>query len=461
MMSDLHEELEEMHEYSHDKGVDYMSDTNNWVCVHVTKYEPKHNEKGEAYIETTGMATGYKLPRATVHVTINQIVGNHGYGNWDAASIVILAPYNDVVHLNGNPQEVAAEDTYFAPNPDTGLVLPSNAYIIKPNKNCEELFVIGEHGATYKTENYTQEEIDKILKLSLSDESKYHSYLSGDIPEYEVERILGYDKKLMKIYDKTKDKRAFIRGILEEDRYVILNHLLRDYVTHKALEKMGYHYVFAHEDIVSGKIAEVARNIGIKGNSGNKGHSNSVEMELEQHGCALVNLVEVMKTKDADSIYTYLTEFKRPLSEEVITNIITDKPLPDIYGTFEEIYNDYVERLKTRYEMYKEDASMSDDVMKHWKNTINKMDKGLKHYSPHIDTTLHRHSQRMKLEYTQALKELKQTPKVFETLQQRLIKRNQGQDEIGEAFDEIFGKRKTNPKQENVIMSLFKENEGK
>lgn len=460
-MSNLQEELEKLPKYGSDEGADYMADMNNWVCVHVTKYEPKNNEKGEKYIETTGMATGYKLPRATVHVTLNQIVGNHGYGNWDAASIVVLAPYNDVVRLNGNPQEVAAEDTYFAPNPDTGLVLPDSAYIVKPDAKCKELFVIGEHGATYKTENYTQQEIDKILKLNLLDESKYRKYLNGDFSEYEVDRILAYDKKLKQLYDKTKDKRAFLRGVMEEDRFVVLNHLLRNYVAHKALEKMGYHYIFAHEDNVSGKIAEVAREAGLKGDSGNKGHSYSVEIELEQHGCALVDLVEVLKTKKVDDIYTYLTESKGPLCEEVIDNILSDKPLPDIHGTFKKVYNGYVEHLKTRYEMDKNSDCIPDEVLKRWENTISKMDKGLEQYNPHINTTLLKHSRRMKLECTIALRELKQNSVAYETLKHLLSKRNRGQDERDKSLGEVLSDKKSDVKPEKFTMSFFKENERK
>jgi len=51
-----------------------MSDTDNWVCVHATKYDPKCNFDGERYIETTATATNYRCPRATIHSTLNWVV---------------------------------------------------------------------------------------------------------------------------------------------------------------------------------------------------------------------------------------------------------------------------------------------------------------------------------------------------------------------------------------------------
>ena len=78
----------------------YMSYMENWLCVHATNYKPKKNKNGQLSIQTTAMASGNKMARATVHVTLNHIVGGHMFGNWDSMPIVILAPYNDVVKEN-------------------------------------------------------------------------------------------------------------------------------------------------------------------------------------------------------------------------------------------------------------------------------------------------------------------------------------------------------------------------
>ena len=458
-MSELTEKLEELPKFYGDDAVDYMSDMKNWVCVHVTKYEPKQNDNGELYIETTGMATGFKLPRGTIHFALNQIVGNNGGGNWDAASIVVLIPYKDVVRQNGNPLEVAAEDTYFAPSPDTGLLLPDNTYTVRPDPNSKELFVIGEHSATYKTDNYTDKEIEMILNLNSLDKEKYYEYLNGDISDSTVKTKLGYNKKLIELYEQTKDKKAFMRGLLEEDRFTILNHLLRDYVTQKAVEKMGYYFVYAHENAASGKIADVACDAGLKGNSGNKGHSNSVAYELEVHGIKLINSVKILKSKNVDEIYQHLTGYKKPLKEEIIDNILSDAPLPDIYNTFEAVYNDYVERYKAHYEMGKDSYFITDKVKKNWETFISQMENGLKAYCPNLDTTIRRHAKRMQLEFTQALKELKKDEKVFTELKQRLAPQSSAQVNIDIELKEILDKPKADTEFESSdFMNLFIEN---
>ena len=458
-MSSLKEKMESLdrENYGYNEGENYMSDTKNWVCIHVTKYEPQNNSEGNLSIKTTGMATGYELPRATVHVTLNQIVSSHMGGNWDAVPIVVLAPYEDVVSKNGNPSEVAAEDTYFTPNPDTGLVLPESAYIIKPNPNNEKLIEIGEHGATYKTDNYTDQEIEEILSICDNwDRKQYERYVNGIVSEYEVPAILGYDDKLIKVYENTKDKQAFMRGIFEEKRFDMLNNILRNATVKMSLEKMGYHYVEAHEDSVSGKIAAVAREAGIEGDSGNKGHSCSVEYELEIQGCAFSRLAKVLKSKNVDDIYDYLTEYKRPLSDEITANILSDTPLPDIHETFEQIYNDYVSQRRSSLEIDKAGNFTPAEFITRRENYLKKMEKGLKEYSPHLYTTLSRHSRRIMIECTQALKELKQDPKVFAELKQRLSGNKENISEIFE--DNSFSDSTRTPNQPNSdFLSIFAE----
>ena len=61
--------------------VKYMSDMNNWVMVHATKYMPRRLSDGSLAIPTTAMATNYDVPRATVHTTLNHIVDANS-GGW-------------------------------------------------------------------------------------------------------------------------------------------------------------------------------------------------------------------------------------------------------------------------------------------------------------------------------------------------------------------------------------------
>ena len=388
-LKDESEIMEEKRLNERNGGIEYMSDMKNWVCVHLTQYEPKRNSDGSLSIETTAMATDYDLPRATVHVTLNQRVGNHGYGNWDKASIIILAPYNDVVAKNGNPQEVATEDTFFIPDPDTGLVLPKSAYIIRPDFKTDKLFEIGEHSATYKAENYTEQEVNDILSMNNWDRDTYEKYMSGDIPEYDIDMVLGYDKNLRKIYDNTKDKKAFLRGMLEEDRFLILNKLLRDHVMSKAFEKMGYRQVYSHEDSVSGKAAEVARAAGIRGDSGNKGHHNSLEAEMDRTGMGFVYLKDAIKEGNIEEIHNRLGGKWDPVDSAIISSILNDSPLPDLYRSFEKAAVDFrVEKIEE--------------------------------YNPRLSTVLHRFADKMATDIKTSLDELKQKPIDYKLLQSML-----------------------------------------
>lgn len=202
--------------YSKENADEIMNNPEGWVLVHATKYEPKINEKGELYIPPTAKVTDYDLPRASVHGKLNAVVGANSAGSWDKAPFVVLAPYNDVVRLNGNPQEVSVDDTYFIPDPDTGLLLPKNAYLIKPDPNADKLITFGEGVVTYKTDNYTDKEIKEILALSEGDRCLYEKYMNGDASDFQINHLLGYDKKLMAAYDKSENKKFFYAACLKK-----------------------------------------------------------------------------------------------------------------------------------------------------------------------------------------------------------------------------------------------------
>ena len=412
IMSSLKERIERLRETisgGRDSNETYMSKMRNWCCVHTTRYEPKKNNDGDLYIETTAMATNNELPRASIHVTLNQVVASHLGGNWDDAPIVVLAPYNDVVEKNGNPQEVATADTYFIPNPDTGLVLPSSVYIVKPSKEGDALFEIGENGATYKTDNYTAEEIEEILSLSEFDRYQYDEYMKGDVPEYNVKRILGYDENLIKVYEGTEDKQAFMRGIFEEDRFVILNKLLRNAVVKMAMEKMDFRYVLSHEDEVTGVVAEVARDEGIRGDSGNKGHSCSLECELEQEGCALVAVSRKLREGNVDEAVNALGGCSGVVSDKFISCVLNDAPFTDFHDMYKKSFDDYMRR-KVAF------VGKGDDEP-----------KTIEEYNPNLDVVLKRHSIQMARELNLSMNELKKDPEKYEDLKMCLRERQEMQ----------------------------------
>lgn len=398
--------------YSKENAYEIMDNPENWVFVHATNYEPKNNEKGEMYIPPTAMVTD--LPRASVHGKLNAVVGANSAGSWDKAPFVVLAPFNDVVRLNGNPQEVSVDDTYFIPDPDTGLVLPKNTYLIKPDPNADKLINFGEGVITYKTDNYTDKEIEEILALSEGDKYLYEKYMNGDASDFQINHLLGYDKKLMAAYDKSENKKLFLRGLLEEDRFVILNKLLRDVAVKMGLEKMGYHYVYSHEDRISENVANIARENGIRGCSSDKGHSLSLEHLLENSGCDLLDLVNDLKSKDSDEIFKTLTTSKDKIYKDIALNITEGKPLPDFFTIHQKSVDTYLTLMSIQAS---HDAKHKDE----YSACADKIKKGgIKAFNANLYITLHRQSEKMKAQAEQAIGELKKNPEEFAKLQKRL-----------------------------------------
>lgn len=318
---------------------DYMADMSHWCAVHATKYMPKHHEDGTMYIPTTAMATDFDIPRSTIHVTLNHVVTAHVGGNWNDMPIVVLAPYNDVTERNGNPAEVSGTDTYWSLNPDAGLILPESTYIVRPS-NDGPLYQIGEHGATYKRDNYTEEEVALIESwLSPSDLEIYTNYKNGDLQLWDIQNEFYGDKRVKQMYESAKDKRAFLRGLFEESRFDILSQYLRDKVVRLSMEKMGKQWIDGILDngVRSQIIANTAEAVGLPGNSSNKGHSNSIYAEIEQcwwhsvktvfHGNSLDNIPGILTTT-TESLYDVIVK-RGPngIIPEVISNILENKPI--------------------------------------------------------------------------------------------------------------------------------------
>lgn len=389
-----------------------MSDMDNWLCVHVTSYMPRRNKDSQLYIPTTGMATGYKYPRATIHFTINQIVAANIGGNWDAKPIIVLAPYNGIVANNGEPRMVASEDTFFIPNPDTGLLLPTDAHIVKPNDNT--LLSIGDKVSTYKSSKFTNDEIDLILSFMRPWERKeYEKYANAKFEDYEMRSILS-DERVQQLYESATNKRKFLNGLFAEDRRVLLAGFLRDLVTRMAMEKMGYQYVWSHENDMSAKIANAARAKGIEGDSGNKGHSCTLESDFEHTGCFYLDIIETCQTNDIEKIYNKCL-WGGPRAKM----ILSDEPL-DMYKLYQERLNSFINHIKSLVLSEKEYAKQypeqyGTECLDHWKESLDYVDKleqgGISAHNPYLDIVLHRNASRLNQNYAAAKAKLKQNPK--------------------------------------------------
>lgn len=245
----------------------YMADKNNWLLVHCTHYMPQKNENDELVIQSTAGATGGDIPRATVHFTFNHTVAANNGGSWTDKEIVVLSPYVSTVEKNNKPAVFYVQDTFFSVSPDKGLVLPENARIVKP-LNDGPLYQIGENVSIYKTDNFTDDEIELIKSWMPEDLlMNYDKYNKADFTDIDlsIEKRM-WPEKIVKVYEMAKDKRAFLKGFYEEQKYEILNSVLRDKVVEETAKKMGYRTISRNEENfwpVDNKISSIALQDGI------------------------------------------------------------------------------------------------------------------------------------------------------------------------------------------------------
>lgn len=298
----LQEAMKMLREKSSVDWGDFMRDMKNWCVVHTTRYMPHTDPNGTMYIHPLSKDTDFKFPRTTMHFTLNHTVGSHLGGSWDDAAIVVLAPYKDVVRFNGNPVEVAGADTYWSVNPDQGLRFPPSAYIIKPDDNGA-LFQIGEHGATYKTKNFTEDQIKDILDL---------------MSPYEIEQ---YNMSM------------------NDDRNAMLAHFLRDAVVKMSMNQMGmsWAYDFSDGSEVNRAIVDAAEAMGIQGKDGDKSHTFSIYGYIDEYSQNVNKFLEdglfgtpgIFET-DIKSLYDVMTEWREygiSIVPAVIDDLISNKPI--------------------------------------------------------------------------------------------------------------------------------------
>ncbi len=323
-------------------GTDYAAKPENWCVVHATKYMPLRHKDGTMYIPSTAMATNFDVPRTTVHTTFNHVVTSHMMGSWDDMPIVVMAPYTDVAKENGNPAQISAVDTYWSVNPKRGLVLPDNAYIVQPSNDV--LFSVNEHGATYKRDNYTDEEVKMILEMLNPEEREtFEKYEKGDFKDYEIEHEFYIDNRVKKMYESAKDKQAFLRGLFEENRFDILSHYLRNTVVRLAMKKIGFYKIQGIYDgsYTSTIIKDAATKMGIQATASNKGHSNSIYAEMEDFWGRIKTVFNggfdeygVINAPDFKSLLGYISSHsENRIIQEIVKSLTENKPLDfiDLY----------------------------------------------------------------------------------------------------------------------------------
>lgn len=334
---------------------EYMSSMDNWLLVHATKYMPLKNKAGQMYIPTRAMVTDFEIPRGTVHFTLNHVVGNHGLNSWDDASIVVLTPFNQTKEINGAPAEVALNDTYFFPEIEQGVILPEGTRIIRPASDLPKgkLFEVRGNETVYRTADFTEED-EKLLieKMPWYMSKQYQTWVTGDMPEDAIQSALNtLDERGKKMYAAAKDKKAFLRGLMETARQEALAQTARQVAVEATANAMGYRCIedTAEFSKTTMMVEDTARKAGMNGNSSDKGHFNSIYKVVENvwHRFDLAmmggiawgkGMKHVAESDDTlESLYKYFDEISENSSLDMyVDSIIHDTPV-DFHKRLKEI----------------------------------------------------------------------------------------------------------------------------
>ena len=317
----------------------YMADKNNWLLVHCTHYMPQKNENGELVIQNTAAATDGEIPRATVHFTLNHTVGDNSGGSWTDKGIVVLTPYDSVVEKNNKPVGFSVDDTFFSVGADAGLVLPEDARIVKPVIDGP-LYQIGEKVSTYKTDNFTDDEIE-LIKSWISDSYLwyYDRYDKGDM----LIEWRQMPTEIVKAYEMAKDKKAFIRGFCEEKKYEILNSALRNKVVAETAKKMGYRTISRNE----GNLWDVSRkiqSIALHDRLNIASHAATFYSVAEDYGLDLLDLLDKLSNVERNDDLINLVYKNTCISSLVLTNETDYKGV--IYSQYEKKFTKYLKDYK-------------------------------------------------------------------------------------------------------------------
>jgi hypothetical protein len=379
----------------------YMANTQNWLLIHATGYAPQNNK-----LQTTGHATNYAVPRATIHFTLNHTVTPNSGGSWNTRPYIILAPYEDTIKTNNmKPVEVSWYDTFFVPDPDKDLQIPASARIVRPGSVPEgKLFQITKKETIYKADDYSDEEIEEILSLmSKDDRIQYEHWFTGGQKHQDImgtnQETLAHDiiaedytGRLKKIYEKTKDKRAFLIGLLEESRYEMLTQFVRNIATRMTMENMGYKKT-------NSNVAETVQDVAIankipSANTGQAGHSNSFYGGTEDRWQFLENIRDlfVKQIGNLDDLseeisLTLLNRDHIEFGRAILNSIIYGKPVSKAT-----IYNEFV----SEFENFKSFGTTE-------AKTISEFDKNL-------DTVIRKHCEWRANNFQETFQKLKKHP---------------------------------------------------
>ena len=143
------------------------------ALVHSTSYDIQRDETGAIVLRSAGQQRSDKLPRASLHFTLNSkvgdVTGNLETQTWSDTNKIIVANFKKVVDANHKlPNVMAGMDTWFTLNPGEATRLPDALVVEQVDQTPSgRVIEITDTGVQYLLkESYTAEDRELIRQLS-------------------------------------------------------------------------------------------------------------------------------------------------------------------------------------------------------------------------------------------------------------------------------------------------------
>lgn len=138
------------------------------AVTHATAHMPKINTDGSVEITTTHMHNANAYPRNTAHFALNHKVSGHMLGDWAAAPITIIGPFDKMILPpekggNGPPAALLTQDTFWTGGLGKPIIVP-DATLVLPGPVKDGVFTISGKHTHYKTTGFSESDIAQIYK---------------------------------------------------------------------------------------------------------------------------------------------------------------------------------------------------------------------------------------------------------------------------------------------------------
>ncbi len=138
----------------------------NVALVHSTEHDLAYDADGTLILKAASQHRDDKLPRATVHFTVNGQVTSHLGGQWSDKNKLIITNFQDMLDADGLPECMNSVDTYYALNPGQALRLPG-AKVIESSADQVELIEVDGSRIIYRdSQSYDAQEMATIDRLA-------------------------------------------------------------------------------------------------------------------------------------------------------------------------------------------------------------------------------------------------------------------------------------------------------